>query len=71
MNENQELPPIEEWWPLLAIPSKHALREHPGAIVPNPVLDDIARITGVRVLDGARLSQDDVQFIETQTDPVD
>ncbi|GGD39172.1 hypothetical protein GCM10010915_19890 [Microbacterium faecale] len=62
---------IHTWWPRLSVEAKHALREHPGAVIPAEVRVEIGEITGGTVEEGARLSDDEVQFIETQREQVD
>ena len=66
-----DLPSIHEWWPRLSIKTKHALRESPGDELPAEVREEIADITGSDVPEGASLSDDDRDFIATQTEQVD
>ncbi|GGH41857.1 hypothetical protein [Microbacterium album] len=66
-----ELPSIHEWWPRLSISTKHALREHPGDALPSEAREEIAEITGRDVPEGATLSEEDRDFISTQSEQVD
>ncbi|MGF3054975.1 hypothetical protein [Microbacterium sp. YY-01] len=65
------LPDIHTWWPKLSIEAKHAIREHPDATLSSEVQREIARVTGHEVSDADRLSQQDIDFIATQQEPVD
>ena len=66
---NAELPDIHEWYPRLSIKGKHALSE--GGDLSEEVRAEIAEITGTDVPDGATLSEDDREFIRTQSEQVD
>ncbi len=66
-----ELPDAYVWWPKLSIAAKHRLLEEPGASIPDSVLREIEEIVGEEMRTAARLTQDDVQFIRTQREPVD
>lgn len=67
---NAELPDIHEWYPRLSIEAKHALRDSGGEL-PGTVRDEIADITGSDIPEGASLSDDDRDFIRTQSEQVD
>ena len=62
---------IHTWWPRLSVRAKHALREHPGEVIPTEVRAEIEEITGHPESDGERLDDDEVRFIETQREQVD
>lgn len=64
------LPDIHEWWPRLSIDGKHVLRDGDGDI-PDEVREEISRIAGEDVPEGATLSEDDRDFIRTQSEQVD
>lgn len=66
-----ELPPINEWWPHLSIDTRNLLLEYPSAPLVGTVRQEIANATGALIDDGATLSERDVQYIRTQTEPVD
>lgn len=67
---NAELPSIHEWWPRLSIEAKHALREDPHHLTAR-VREEVAQLTGADVPEGASLSEEDRDFIRTQSEPVD
>ncbi|MER7796575.1 hypothetical protein [Microbacterium sp. NPDC096154] len=67
---NAELPDIHEWYPRLSIEAKHTLRDSAGDL-PADVRGEIAEITGADVPEGASLSEDDRDFIRTQSEQVD
>ena len=67
---NAELPDIHEWYPRLSIDGKHALRESGGELS-DEVRAEIADITGTDVPADASLSEDDRDFIRTQSEQVD
>ena len=62
---------VEEWWPHLSIPARHAMLRDLRAPMPEIVLDEIETHTGHRPAVGTRLSDDDLDFAETQIEPVD
>lgn len=65
------IPAVNTWWPHLSIEAKHALSEHQGETLPDEVREEIARITGETVPEGARLDASDAEFIATQREQVD
>ena len=67
---NAELPDIHEWYPRLSIDGKHALRDSGGELS-GDVRAEIAEITGSDVPEGATLSEEDRDFIRTQSEQVD
>lgn len=67
---NAELPDIHEWYPRLSIGGKHALRESGGELS-DDVRAEIAEITGSDVPSDASLSEEDRDFIRTQSEQVD
>ncbi|WP_203136463.1 hypothetical protein [Microbacterium sp. JZ31] len=66
---NAGLPEIHEWYPRLSIGAKHALRD--SGTLTDEVRDEIAEITGADVPGDASLSDDDREFIRTQSEQVD
>lgn len=62
---------VEEWWPHVSIPARHALLRDLQAPLPEVVLDEIETHTGHRPTPGTRLSEDDRDFAKTQIEPVD
>jgi hypothetical protein len=67
---NAELPDIHEWYPRLSIEGKHALRDSGGDLT-DDVRAEISEITGSDVPETATLSEDDRDFIRTQSEQVD
>ncbi|MCD1269824.1 hypothetical protein B5M43_013420 [Microbacterium sp. MEC084] len=67
---NAQHPSIHEWWPKLSIQTKEALRESAGDLTPE-VREEISQLTGTDVPEGASLSEEDRDFIRTQSEPVD
>lgn len=67
---NAELPDINEWYPRLSIAGKHALRDGGGQL-PDDVRAEISDITGADLPADASLSEDDRDFIRTQSEQVD
>jgi hypothetical protein len=67
---NAEMPDIHEWYPRLSIDAKHALRDSGGEI-PGAVREEIGGITGAEPPEGASLSDEDREFIRTQSEQVD
>ncbi|WP_345752482.1 hypothetical protein [Microbacterium rhizophilus] len=66
---NADLPDIHEWYPRLSIDAKHALRD--SGELTEEVRAEIAEITGADVSAEASLSEDDRDFIRTQSEQVD
>lgn len=66
-----DLPPIHTWWPELPIDGKHLLLANLDAQLPPPLIAAISEITGKDVGQGARLTDDDRAYIETQSEQVD
>ncbi|OJX65192.1 MAG: hypothetical protein BGO95_07020 [Micrococcales bacterium 73-13] len=65
------LPPIEEWWPGLTIGAKHAVLSRIDGPLDERVREEIERITGRHVPEGAILDHVEIGFVETQQQPVD
>lgn len=66
------LPPIEEWWPTLAIEHKHRVLENPTAPLDREVLDAIrGDEPPTEGYDVIRLTPQEQAFIRDQTEPVD
>jgi len=70
-DESVLLPDAHRWWPYLTARSKERLEGCDDDVVPDEVRDEIERILGVRIADGARVSEGDRQFIRTQQEEVD
>lgn len=76
-----DLPPIEDWWPLLPIELKHRILRDLNAPLSPVTLDGIRRIVSgdagdplqqvEQGYDIIRLSSADRDFILTQSEPVD
>jgi len=71
MGDDEQLPPIEEWWPRLSIEARHAVLEHLAAPLDERVAEEIARVIGRPIPEGASLSHVDIGYVETQQQPVD
>lgn len=71
MMSSEELPPIEEWWPSVQIPTKHWLFDHADEPLPAKITDDISAVTGVELTGEPTLSKTDRQFIATQSELID
>lgn len=65
------LPPIETWWPHLTAGARHAVTNDVTGDLDPRVREEIERITGARVPDGARLGSEDRGYVGTQTEQVD
>ncbi len=71
MGDDDELPPIEAWWPELTIGARHAVLESLHGALDEGVRAEIERITGRRVPEDATLSRVEIGFVETQQQSVD
>lgn len=60
------LPPIDEWWPFLTIGARRAVIDAPSAPLAGRVRQEIEMATGVNLEIGARLSSEDIDFLEMQ-----
>ncbi|MDX2376719.1 hypothetical protein M4I32_07890 [Microbacterium sp. LRZ72] len=66
-----DLPPIEDWWPDLTIGARHELLREPTAELTPRTRQEIQTATGAEVGSDARLADDDVTYVHTQTEQVD
>lgn len=73
MSQQNTLPPAEQWWPGLDVDAKHWILANLDEDLPPDVAQAIADEAGVELPETGpwRLSDDDVQFIETQGEAVD
>jgi hypothetical protein len=62
-------PPIEEWWSQLSDDARETLAEHPRALLVGALRDEIVRVTGEEVVDGATLTEEEQEFIRTRSHP--
>lgn len=65
------LPEINTWWPHLTIEARHDIVEGDAVVLSERVRAEIENITGERVDEDARLTDDDRTYARTQTEAVD
>jgi hypothetical protein len=74
MSTTSALPPIENWWPRLGIPTRHWLVEHAAEPLPDHVLTEIVTLCRLDPFgedEQIVLIDADRDYIVTQTESVD
>ncbi|GAA2010954.1 hypothetical protein [Microbacterium ulmi] len=70
-SDDSALPPIETWWPYLTIGARDAVLRNRTRVLGARVRDEIAQATGRPVVEGSRISEDDLRFLAVEVEGIE